>query len=131
MYPRLKCVVEYSKSGHQKFYPPELLEIFETDEGYESNEVKHPMVIGAGTPKHDEDDDYVKPPLVIDIPKFEPDEIKVPLVIKTPKYEPHDAIKDKYEDEKPKNCLLCNHPWHNSFYSDGSNTSTDTRYFSN
>jgi len=28
MYPRLRCVIEYGKSGHNKYYPLELLELF-------------------------------------------------------------------------------------------------------
>ena len=32
MYPRLKCVVEYQKSGHYKYYPLELLEIVPSEE---------------------------------------------------------------------------------------------------
>ena len=27
MYPRLRCVIEYGKSGHNKYYPLELLEL--------------------------------------------------------------------------------------------------------
>jgi hypothetical protein len=33
IYPRIKCLVEYTKSGHKKFYPMELVEIYkENDE---------------------------------------------------------------------------------------------------
>ena len=31
MYPRLRCIIEYGKSGHNKYYPLELLEFFTDD----------------------------------------------------------------------------------------------------
>jgi hypothetical protein len=31
MYPRLKCLVEHTKSAHQKYYPLELVEIYSDD----------------------------------------------------------------------------------------------------
>lgn len=35
MYPRLKCIVENFKSGHQKYYPLELIEIYKEQEDEE------------------------------------------------------------------------------------------------
>lgn len=32
MYPRLRCIVEHGGSGHNKYYPPELLEVVEETE---------------------------------------------------------------------------------------------------
>jgi hypothetical protein len=32
MYPRLKCLVEHTKSAHQKYYPLELVEIYSDDD---------------------------------------------------------------------------------------------------
>ena len=31
MFPRLRCVIEYGKSGHNKYYPLELLELYSDD----------------------------------------------------------------------------------------------------
>jgi len=49
MFPRLKCIVETSKSGHRKYYPIELVEIY-TEKEERSNEMLYaaPSSTGGG-----------------------------------------------------------------------------------
>lgn len=42
MYPRLRCVVEYGKGGHNKYYPLELLEIVNGEEDISSAKDEDP-----------------------------------------------------------------------------------------
>ena len=58
MFPRLKCLIESTKSGHQKYYPLELVEIYEDEDkcGYQSSEIQRLLTIDVKADEKPEDE---------------------------------------------------------------------------